>query len=170
MIDENFQDGDNQQSLVWYSEGKKDHHLCFWHLLHSQGILSKVINKLDWSVAVDCDTEAPDVSQTGTRGEKQQRGMDNAVKEERNFRLEIGGVLSGLTYQAMIEHRDRVCRTVNECRLLLIKEQDESVKKEHAIMEEEAKSDLQQIEAQMVEHETLHKLKKKPANHASNGK
>ena len=85
MIDENYQDGDNRQSFVWHHEGEKDHHLYFWHLLDTQGILSKVINKLDHSVAVDCDSQLPDVTQTGTRGEKRQRGKEQASQAERNF-------------------------------------------------------------------------------------
>ena len=163
LIDENFQDGDNRQSFLWHHDGDKDHLLCFWHLLDSQGILSKAINKLDREVAVDCDSELPDVTQTGTRGQKRQADKEQGQKAEKNFRLEVGGALSGLTYQAMIENRDRIRRTVNEHRVMRIREQDIEVKEECGKMEEEAKGDLLQVEEQMVECEKRYNLKHKPS-------
>ena len=54
----------------------------------------------------------------------------------------------------MIENRDRIRRTVNEHRLMRIKEQEASVKEEHSNVEREAQGDLDQIQAQMLECKT----------------
>jgi len=66
-----------------------------------------------------------------------------------------------LTHQEMIENRDRIRCTVNEHRLMRIKEQEASVKEEHSNVEREAQGDLDQIQAHMLECETEHKLKHK---------
>jgi len=161
LIDENFMDGDNRQSFVWCSESEKDHHLHWWHVLDSQGVLSKVINKLDRTVAVDCDSQLPDVTQVGHRGEKRKQGKDQSVKEDVAFRTEVGGALSGLTYQAMIENRDRVRRTANSLKVQKLSEPDQEIKEELATMVDETQRDLDQIEEQMLDYERKFKLKQK---------
>jgi len=169
LIDENYLEGNNRKSFVWCSEGEKDHHLYFWHLLDSQGVLSKVINKLEKMVAVDCDSELPDVVDVGHRGSLKRKGKDQEVNKEKNFRLEVGGALAGLMHQAMIENRDRVRRTVNEYKVLRIREQSARVKDELSTMVEEAQCDLVQIERQMVDYEKKHNLhQKQPAKNNNN--
>jgi len=158
LIEENFMEGDNRKSFVWHHDGDADHLLYFWHLLDHQGILSKVINKLDRNVAADCDSKLPDVTGVGNRGEKRKQIKEKDVTAERSFRSEVGGALSGLACQAMIENRDRVRRTVNDYKVLKIRELNQDVKEAYESMETEAQSDLDQIEEQMVACQKKHNL------------
>ena len=156
LVVENYMAGDNRQSFVFYHEGESEHHLYLWHKLDSQGILSKVINKLHRSVAIDCDAELPDVSEPGSRaGSKRKKNQD--IDED--FKSTIGGALTGLTYQAMVENRDRARRTVNEYRVNRMRETCQSLKVEWSNVETEAKKDLTQIEEQMFDYEKQFNLK-----------
>jgi len=161
VIEENFVDGDNRQSFLWYHAGDKDFPLCFWHVLDSEGALSKVINQLDCTVAVDCDSQLPDVTQVEHRGKKRKQVKADNDKDEKSFHVEVGSALSGLTYQAMVENRDRVRRIVHECHIQKIHEPDAAAKKELHNIIAEAKGDLAQLEAQMLDYEKQFNLKQK---------
>lgn len=135
LVVKKFLAGDNRQSFVWHHEGESSHQLCLWHKLDTQGVLSKVINKLDQSVAVDCDSELSDATETGSRDQKRKQEQ---AKEEQEFGVTIGGALSGLAHQAMVENRDRARRACNACRVNKLREADSNMKVEWENMETEA--------------------------------
>ena len=112
-------------------------------------------------MAIDCDSELPDVTGVGNRGEKRNRNKDKDVTSEKSFQSEVGNTLSGLAHQAMVENRDRVRRTVNEHKVMQIREADVSVKEALCKMEQEAIGDLLQIESQMLAYEKKYNLEQK---------
>jgi hypothetical protein len=80
------QRGDERASFVKTHLGQRFHHLYFWHLCDTMGVLKTVLNVLSPEVAVDCENVAADTTSTLRRRSRTPSDDEEERSAKKKFR------------------------------------------------------------------------------------